>query len=81
MQGLPAGGFKKVGQLLGTNTLSFRTDQGAEEIALELLASHFSGAPVTNAEGRLAGFISEFDILRACEIRGTVPQVEYGGKG
>jgi CBS domain-containing protein len=70
MQGVPAGGFKKVGQLLGTNMLSFRTDQSAEEITVELLASHFSGAPVVNADGRLAGFISEFDILRAYETHG-----------
>jgi len=67
MQGTPAGGFKTVGQIVGTNRLSFRTDQNAEEIANELLESHMSGAPVLDTGGKLVGFISELDILRAFE--------------
>jgi CBS domain-containing protein len=34
-------------------------------IAVELLTTHTPGAPVVDGEGRFAGFISEFDILRA----------------
>jgi predicted transcriptional regulator len=36
-------------------------------IAVELLTTHTPGAPVVDGEGRFAGFISEFDILRALE--------------
>jgi CBS domain-containing protein len=36
-------------------------------IAVELLTTHTPGAPVVDEEGRFAGFISEFDILRALE--------------
>jgi CBS domain-containing protein len=36
-------------------------------IAVELLTTHTPGAPVVDREGRFAGFISEFDILRALE--------------
>lgn len=67
MQGTPAGGFRTVGQIVGTNRLFFRTDQNAEEIANVLLESHMSGAPVVDNGGKLVGFISELDILRAYE--------------
>jgi len=36
-------------------------------IAVELLTTHTPGAPVVDGEGRFAGFISEFDILRALQ--------------
>jgi predicted transcriptional regulator len=36
-------------------------------IAVELLTTHTPGAPVVDKEGKFAGFISEFDILRALE--------------
>jgi CBS domain-containing protein len=36
-------------------------------IAVELLTTHTPGAPVVDGEGKFAGFISEFDILRALE--------------
>jgi CBS domain-containing protein len=36
-------------------------------VAVELLTTHTPGAPVVDGEGRFAGFISEFDILRALE--------------
>lgn len=69
MQGIPAGGFKTVGQLVGTNKLCFRIDQNAEDIAVELLSTHMSGAPVVDTDSRLVGFISEVDLLRACESK------------
>jgi CBS domain-containing protein len=34
-------------------------------VAVELLTTHTPGAPVVDKEGKFAGFISEFDILRA----------------
>ena len=68
-QGVPAGGFKTVGQIVGTNKLSFRTDQNAEDVAVELLSSHLSGGPVLDTTGKLVGFISEVDLLRAYEAQ------------
>lgn len=63
--GVPVGGFKTVGQIRATNELVFRRDQNAMGIAVELLTTHTSGAPVVNEQGDFIGFVSEFDILRA----------------
>jgi CBS domain-containing protein len=65
--GVPVGGLKTVGQIVGTNDLVFRTDQNGLAIAVELLSTHTPGAPVVDMKGDFAGFISEFDILRALE--------------
>ena len=65
--GIPADGFKTVGQIVGTNTIQFHTAQDGMTITIELLSAHVSGGPVLNAEGRCVGFISEFDILKALE--------------
>jgi len=65
--GVPVGGFKTVGQIRATNELVFRRDQNAMGIAVELLTTHTSGAPVVDEQGNFVGFISEFDILRALE--------------
>lgn len=65
--GVPVGGFTTVGQIHATNDLIFRREQNAMGIAVELLASHTPGAPVVNERGEYAGFISEFDILRALQ--------------
>jgi predicted transcriptional regulator len=65
--GVPAGGFKTIGQVRATNDLVFTRNQNAMGIAVELLTTHTPGAPVVDKEGKFAGFISEFDILRALE--------------
>ncbi len=65
--GVPAGGFKTIGQVRATNDLVFTRKQNAMGIAVELLTTHTPGAPVVDGEGGFAGFISEFDILRALE--------------
>ena len=67
--GVPAGGFKTVGQIRATNAVVFRRDQNAMGIAVELLSSHTPGAPVVDERGAFIGFISEFDILRALEAK------------
>jgi len=65
--GVPAGGFKTVGQVHATNNLVFARKQNAMGVAIELLTTHTPGAPVVDKEGKFAGFVSEFDILRALE--------------
>src|SRR6185295_17756876 len=65
--GVPAGGFKTVGQVHASNDLVFTPKQNAMGVAVELLTTHTPGAPVVDGEGRFAGFVSEFDILRALQ--------------
>lgn len=67
IQGLPAGGFTNVGQIVGSNFLRFHPTDDIAGIAIGLLASHLSGGPVVDDNNRFIGFISEFDILRAYE--------------
>jgi predicted transcriptional regulator len=67
MEGTPAGGFKTLGEIDGTNALSFRSKHTGLAIALELLSSHTSGAPIVTDEGKFIGFVSEFDLLGAIE--------------
>jgi predicted transcriptional regulator len=67
MPGVPSGGFKTVGQLVGTNELFYRAGQDCMAIAVDLLSTHTSGAPVVDGRGKFIGFISEFDLLGAIE--------------
>jgi len=69
--GVPAGGFKTVGQIHATNTLVFSRNQNAMEVAVELLAAHTPGAPVVDERGEFIGFISELDILLCLRRRRT----------
>ncbi|HEY6084695.1 MAG TPA: CBS domain-containing protein, partial [Nitrospira sp.] len=67
IEGVPAGGFTTIGQIDGTNEVHFRAKQSGLAVAVELLASHMSGAPVVDDEDKFMGFVSEFDILGAIE--------------
>ena len=67
MEGIPAGGFKTLGEIDGTNSLRFGAKQTGLAIALELLSSHTSGAPIVSDEGQFIRFVSEFDLLGAIE--------------
>src|SRR5262245_31141524 len=65
--GIPAGGFKTVGQIDGTDLSLFRVDQDAMTIALDLLSSHTTGGPVIDGQGKIVGFVSEIDLLDAVQ--------------
>jgi CBS domain-containing protein len=67
MEGVPAGGFRTLGEIDGTNELRFGPKQTGLAVALELLSSHTSGAPIVSEAGKFIGFVSEFDLLRAIE--------------
>lgn len=75
IQGVPAGGFKTIGQIDGTNELRFHAKQDALAIAVELLSTHTSGTPVIDDEGKFIGFVSEFDLLDAIESGKDLSQV------
>jgi hypothetical protein len=51
--GVPVGGLKTVGQIVGTNNLVFRTDQNGLVIAVELLSSHTPGGAGRGPQGGL----------------------------
>ena len=59
--------LKTVGEITATNTARFTSDANAISIALTLLSTHKSGAPVVDKNGKLIGFVSEFDLLKAIE--------------
>ena len=65
--GVPIGELKTVGQIVATNTLTFREQQNGLAIAEELLSTQATGAPVVDAKGRYLGFINELDLLKALE--------------
>ena len=65
MPGVPAGGFRTVGQIAPTNDLRFRPDQDCMSVATYLLTTHASGGPVIDDAGRYIGFVSEIDLLKA----------------
>lgn len=67
VEGTPAGGYKTVGQIVGTNDMRFRPQQSVLAIAVELLSSHVSGAPVVDDKGKFIGFVSEFDVFKVIE--------------
>ena len=63
--GVPVDGLKTVGQIDATNPLVFHAGQNGMDIALALLTTHTSGAPVVDPDGKYIGFINEFDLMRA----------------
>lgn len=73
--GVPAEGFKTVGQIHATNTLVFPRNQNAMAVAVELLSTHTSGAPVVDEQGEFIGFVSEFDILRVLQAKKDLNQL------
>ena len=66
--GVPVGGLKTVGQVVATNTLTFRAGQNGLAIAVELLSTHTAGAPVVDRDGKYLGFINEFDVMKALSL-------------
>ncbi|HMZ55575.1 MAG: CBS domain-containing protein [Nitrospira sp.] len=73
--GVPAGGFKTVGQIVGTNQILVNRNQNALEVAADLLTTHTPGAPVVDDAGQYVGFISEFDFLKALDSNVDLNQV------
>ena len=73
--GVPAEGFKTVGQIHATNDLLFQRNQNAMAVAVELLSTHTPDAPVVDERGEFIGFVSEFDILRALKAKNDLNQL------
>ena len=75
IEGVPAEGFRTIGQIDGTNALRFQAKQSGLAIAIELLTTHTSGAPIVDDKGKFIGFVSEFDLLEAIESGKDLNQV------
>lgn len=69
------GGMRPVNQIALSHTLTFQKDQNGLAIAKQLLSVSISGAPVVDAKGRFLGFLSEFDVLTACEQGRDISQM------
>ena len=69
-------GLRPIDQLRLSHHLRFPKDQNALLIALELLSSPYSGAPVIDSDGKFLGFISEFDLLAALESGRDLEQLQ-----
>ena len=53
----------------------FHSGQNGLAIAVELLSTHTSGAPVVDDKGTFIGFISEFDVLKALQANKELSQM------
>jgi predicted transcriptional regulator len=56
---------KTVRDVFSTHSIRVRPTTNAKYVAVTLLSSHVTGAPVIDEKGRYLGYISEFDVLRA----------------
>lgn len=65
--GVPPQGFQRVADIVPTNPLKFRAQDTAAAVGIELVSNHATGAPVIDERGKLLGFISEADLLKALE--------------
>ena len=69
------GGMRSVSQIAITHTLTFQKDQNGLSVAKQLMEASASGAPVVDSKSRFLGFISEFDVLTACEQGRDISQL------
>lgn len=60
----------KAKDLMTTNVVAVRTDTRVTEIASLLLERRISAVPVLDAEGKLAGIVSEGDLMHRAEAAG-----------
>jgi CBS domain-containing protein len=65
--GVPVGGLNTVGQIVATNDVVFHAGQNGVAIAVALLSTHTTGAPVVDLNEKYLGFINEFDLMRALD--------------
>lgn len=66
----------KAGTVMVKPVVSAREDTLARDVALQLLSGHYTGMPVTDAEGKVVGVVSEFDLLEAIFAGRNLAQVK-----
>jgi CBS domain-containing protein len=74
--GNPAEGYHVVGDIVGTTVRSFKPDESAMDVAIEMVTSHVGGAPVVGNDYEFLGFINEGDIIRAIDRGLDLKQVK-----
>ncbi len=71
--------MQKAREIMSSPPISIHEEKTLRD-ALELLAEHrFSGLPVVNSEGKIAGIISDTDIIRYSEKINVVPTTNLSG--
>lgn len=71
--------MQKAKEIMSSPPISINEDQTLQE-TIELLAEHrFSGLPVVDSEGKIAGIISETDIVRYSHQATVVPMFSFSG--
>lgn len=78
LPGVPAEGFKTIGQITPTNSIRFRFDQDGAAVGTELVRERTSGAPVVDEADQIIGFISEIDLLRAARAGRDLRKIRVG---
>ena len=74
--GNPAEGYHVVGDIVGTTVRSFKPEDSAMDVAIEMVTSHVGGAPVVGNDYEFWGFINEGDIIRAIDKGLDLKQVK-----
>jgi CBS domain-containing protein len=57
--------MRKARDVMNTNLVTIRTDSSVEEAIRCLLEHRVTGVPVVDQQGRLAGIVSEYQLLEA----------------
>lgn len=65
--GTPAGGYHRVADIVATNSLQFKPEDNALDVAIEIVSTHAGGGPVVGTSAEFLGFVNEGDIIRALE--------------
>ncbi|MGQ0810797.1 MAG: CBS domain-containing protein [Nitrospiraceae bacterium] len=66
-EGVPAGGYQAVSDIVATHNLQFRPDESAMGVAIQLVENSTPAAPVVGDQYEFVGFISEGDVIRALD--------------
>lgn len=75
LHSIAVAGLRPINQITPSHTVQFRSGDNGLAIAVQILSSSISGAPVVDQQGKCIGFISEFDILNALESERELGQL------
>ena len=67
-------------EIMSPNPLTAQEDATVEEVLKILLNAKITGMPVVNAQGKMVGIVSEFDILKQLAENKTFSPKEFSRK-
>ena len=65
-----------IDKIMTKNVIATRPGDYASQVLLQILSGQYSGMPVIDAERRVVGVISEFDLLKAVRKGMTLEEVK-----